>query len=251
MGTMIAALLQLQSVEKQLTEVRNRLRTRKNAVAVQQRRIDQLKSEGDALQEKSMNRRKDADRLELDLKVKEAAVSKYRGVLNTAKTNKEYATILTQINTSKADNAKVEEEALKIIQEVDGLKAQREAIDAQMAAENARLAEVKNTSDSEIARLEKMQAELDARRAEAAKSVPKEALAIFDRVAPTFDGEAMAMIEVQGRKPPFDYICGGCYMSLNAEHVNMLRTRDEIRRCDNCGRILYMESAAAAEMTNQ
>jgi predicted nucleic acid-binding Zn-ribbon protein len=251
MGTTIAALLQLQSVEKQLTEVRNRLRTRKNAVAVQQRRIDQLKSESDALQEKSMNRRKDADRLELDLKVKEAAVSKYRGVLNTAKTNKEYATILTQINTSKADNAKVEEEALKIIQEVDGLKADREKIDAQMAAENARLAEVRKTSDSEIARLEKMQAELDARRAEAVKTVPKEALVIFERVAPTFDGEAMAVIEVQGRKPPFDYICGGCYMSLNAEHVNMLSTRDDIRRCDNCGRILYMESAAAAEMTNQ
>jgi len=251
MGTMIAALLQLQSVEKQLTEVRNRLRTRKNAVAVQQRRIDELKSGSDALQEKSMNRRKDADRLELDLKVKEGEVSKYRSVLNTAKTNKEDAAILTQINTSKADNAKIEEEALKIIQEVDGYKAEREKIDAQMAAEAARLAEVKKNSDSEIARLEKMQAELDARRAEAAKHVPQEALAIFERVAPTFDGEAMAMIEVQGRKPPFDYVCGGCYMSLNAEHVNMLRTHDEIRRCDNCGRILYMEPAAAAEMTNQ
>jgi len=37
-------------------------------------------------------------------------------------------------------------------------------------------------------------------------------------------------------------VCGGCYMSLNAEHANVLRTRDEIRTCDNCKRILYMEA---------
>jgi predicted nucleic acid-binding Zn-ribbon protein len=30
-------------------------------------------------------------------------------------------------------------------------------------------------------------------------------------------------------------------MSLSAEHANALRVRDEIRTCNNCGRILYME----------
>ena len=29
-------------------------------------------------------------------------------------------------------------------------------------------------------------------------------------------------------------------MSLNAEHANALSSRDEIRNCDNCGRILYL-----------
>jgi predicted nucleic acid-binding Zn-ribbon protein len=33
-------------------------------------------------------------------------------------------------------------------------------------------------------------------------------------------------------------------MSLNAEHANALATRDEIRTCDNCGRILYLELKA-------
>jgi predicted nucleic acid-binding Zn-ribbon protein len=54
----------------------------------------------------------------------------------------------------------------------------------------------------------------------------------------------MAAIEIHGKRPPHDYVCGGCYMSLNAEHVNALRTRDEIRTCDNCGRILYLEAEA-------
>jgi predicted nucleic acid-binding Zn-ribbon protein len=35
-------------------------------------------------------------------------------------------------------------------------------------------------------------------------------------------------------------------MTLNAEHANALRVRDEIRKCDNCGRILYLEPAGAS-----
>jgi predicted nucleic acid-binding Zn-ribbon protein len=71
--------------------------------------------------------------------------------------------------------------------------------------------------------------------------VPQEALAVFERIAESYDGEGMAVVEVQGKKPPHEYICGGCYMSLSAEHANALKVRDEIRTCDNCGRILYME----------
>ena len=81
----------------------------------------------------------DADRINLDLKEKEAQVEKLRTALNTAKTNKEYAAILTQINTFKADNAKLEEEVLKIMQDVDAVKAQAEKISVQVEAEQKRL----------------------------------------------------------------------------------------------------------------
>ena len=118
MAKMLGALLQLQLVERQLAHVRGRLKSRQNAVAAQQHRIDQLQEEHKALLERATNRRMSADRHELDLKTREQQVLRLRGTLNTVKTNKEYSAILTQINTLKADNAKIEEEALKIIQEV-------------------------------------------------------------------------------------------------------------------------------------
>ena len=114
MRPMLEALLHLQSVERQLAHVRGKLKTRKNAVAAQERRIEQIKTEYNSLHEKALNRRKDADRLELDLRGKEEQVAKLRTALNLAKTNKEYAAILTQINTYKADNAKVEEQAFML-----------------------------------------------------------------------------------------------------------------------------------------
>jgi len=240
MGKMLAALLQVQSIEHQLAHVRGRLKTRQNAVASQQRKIDQHAADWKSLHDKSLTRRKDADRLELELRHREDEVSKYRAALNTAKTNKEYSVFLTQINTLKADNSKLEEQVLKIMQEVDLIKADADRIQQQMQAEQARLAEIERLSAEEVHKLTAMFGDLTARREEAAKAVSPEYLAAFDRIADSYEGDAMAAIEIHGKRPPFDYVCGGCYMSLNAEHVNALRSRDEIRTCDNCGRILYI-----------
>ncbi len=244
MAKMLDALLHLQTIERQRAAIRSRLRTRKTAVVAQQAKIDQLSATYTSLHERYITRRRDGDRLSLDLKTREEQVSKLRGSLNTAKTNKEYAAVLTQINTLKADNAKMEEEALRVMQDADAVKAQVDEAAAKTEAEKARLADIERTSGEEIARLSEMMAELDAKRAEAAAEVPAAELAMFDRIAESYDGEAMAAIETHGRKQPYEYTCGGCFMSLTAEHVNALRTRDEIRTCDNCGRILYLEPQA-------
>lgn len=245
MGKLLEGLLRLQSIERDLSQVRRRLKARQNAVNVQQKRLDQLQENFDALHQKAVNRRKDADRFELELRHSEEQVSKYRTALNTAKTNKDYAAILTQINTLKADSTKHEDAALKIIQEVDAIKLEAEKVREQMEVEKKRLAEIEQTSAGEIARLKTMVDELAARRAEAVKGIPPEPLGVFDRVADKYDGEAMAMVEIHGKKPPHEYVCGGCYMGLNAEHANALKVRDEVRTCDNCGRILYMDAAAS------
>lgn len=241
MGTMLAALQHLQSVERQLIHVQGRLKTRRNAVAAQEKRISLLTADYTAINDKALTRRKDADRFELDLKQKEEQIVKLRGSLNTAKTNKEYAALLTQMNTIKADNAKLEEETLKIMAEVDVLKADAEKVKIQMDQEAKRLEEIQASSNQEITKLNAMVEELAKQRAEAAQAVSPDLLSVFDRIALSNEGDAMAVIEIHGRRPPFEYVCGGCFMSLNAEHANALRSRDEIRTCDNCGRILYLE----------
>lgn len=241
MGQMLDGLLKLQSIERELSQVRSRLKTRQSAVELQQRRIDEHQEQWDALHEKSTTRRKEADSRELDLRQAEEHVAKLRTALNTARTNKEYAAILTEINTFKADNAKLEESTLKIIQSVDAVGIEADKIKEQIDAETKRLGEIQQTNAAEIEKLDGMLAKLEAKRAEAAEGLVSEGLAVFERVAERYHGEAMAAILIEGKKPPYDYICGGCYMSLSAEHANALRVRDAIRTCNNCGRILYME----------
>ncbi len=247
MGKTLAALLRLQSIELQLAEVRNRLRVQSAAVDAQKSRIEQLQEDYQRLHHEALTRQKEVANYELELRGKEEAINKLRTSLNTAKTNKEYAAILTQINTLKADNSKLEDRALGMLQEVDQVRSKSEQVKQQVGENQQRLEQIQHDSAEEIARLKGMLEDFETRRAEAASQVPSEVLAIFERIAATRDGEAMASIETHGKKPPHDYSCGGCYMSIAAENANALRTRDELRFCDNCGRILYLEEHASAQ----
>ncbi len=245
MHTDLGALLTLQNIERQLAQVRSRLKRRQNAVNVQQRRIDKLQEEYDALHARAMEARKSADALELGLKSKAEKISHLREALNNAKSNKEYAALLTEINTHKADNAGVEEQVLTLMQEAETVTGQADEIKQKIEPEREKLAEIQDSSQAEIDKLSAMVAELEKKRDAATEGISPEVMTVFERIAERYEGEAMAPVEVMGRKPPYDYVCGGCYMALTAEHANALRMRDEIRRCDNCGRILYMDEDPA------
>ncbi len=244
MGALIEGLQTLQKIEKRLADVRNRLGTRKRAVDRQQARIDEMQEQVEEVRQRTLSLRKEADSQELTVKQKEEEVNKLRGALNTARSNKEYASILTEINTRKADNQKLEETALKLMEEIEQLQAKSQEMKAQVELETQRLEQLKEKNASEIQRLSKMLDQLQAERDQAAAEIDEKTLAVFDRIASNYDGEAMAPIEVHGRKPPYSYICGGCFMGLTPEHANALATRDEIRTCDNCGRILYVDESS-------
>jgi len=241
---LLESLRKLQKFEQEIAHVRSRKRVRSKAVDVQKRKIEQLEQDHTSLREQVLERRKLADSLELDLKDRDQKVVSFRSGLNAARSNKEYAAILTQINTLKADNAKIEDRALSVIQEGEKLKAQADELAGSIAEEQKRLAEINQLNEGEITKLDAMLEDLTAKRAEAARDVPADALATFERISGNYDGEAMAVVEVHGRKPPHTYVCGGCFMSLNSEHANALKIRDQIRTCDNCGRILYIDPNA-------
>ena len=248
MAQMLETLLVLQKIETRAAHLRSRLKARKRAVVLQQSKIDQLNKRLEDLHQLYLHKRSTADEANVSLQAQEEEVAKLRQTLNTVRTNKEYAAILTQINTYRADNEAVEERALQTMQQADEVHAQSDELKAEVEVEQGRLAEVTGANAEEIAKLEGMLAEVKAERAEASGNIAPETLASFDRLVENYEGEAMAPIEESGSGSRLSYTCGGCFMTLNAEHVNALQKYDQIRNCDNCGRILYLQ--AVGEMSD-
>lgn len=247
MGKMLEAMRALQAIEHQLADVRRQFSSSSAAVGVQQKRVDELRQRFQSLHGEVLAHQKETGAVELELKSKEEAVNKLRQALNSAKTNKEYAAVLTQLNTFKADNSKLEDKALKLMQEVDRVRAEAKEVEEQIAHAEKRFEQIRQTSSEETTRLQTMLDDLQTRRKSAAEIVPPKPLGVFDRLAAIRDGDVMVKIEVIGKKPPYQYICSGCNMSITAEHANALHTRDEIRFCDCCGRILYLEEQASPQ----
>jgi len=178
----------------------------------------------------------------LELKTRDEEVAKLRAVLNTVKTNKEYAAVLTQLNTTKADNSKIETQVLELLKDIETDETECKELQKQIEQQKQHLEKLR--TESEVL-ASKYQAEIDQIQAEwddAAQTIPQEALEIFKRVAETYDGQAVVEVEQQEDKRE-TYSCGGCFMGITAECVNLLMTKDDIIRCSNCTRILVLGSS--------
>jgi predicted nucleic acid-binding Zn-ribbon protein len=233
------ALLALFKIDRDLNQLRVGLENVQKDQKRQQMKIAQLTKDLETqdlthkkLQAEVMNR-------DLEMKTRQEHIEKMRASLNNTKTNKEYSAILVQISAEKNEVAKIETALLEQMQQLETLGKVLDSIRQQIAAEQQVLAKIESEHAEKVGALNSQIAAMKARRDEAAQHVPGDALRQYERVSQKYPGDAMAPVEFD--ESDMDSVsCGSCYMGLNVEHVNALRGRDEIRRCNSCNRILYL-----------
>ncbi|MGD2094176.1 MAG: C4-type zinc ribbon domain-containing protein [Phycisphaerales bacterium] len=239
MGPVLNGLIKLQSVENRLRAEKAKLTRCRRNVIIQENQIRTLQNALEAKKEEVQLSKVQFDRLELELKSRDDQIAKLRASLNTAKTNKEYAAVLTQLNTNKADNSKIETQSLELLKNIEADEAECKEIQKQIDEQKKQLEQIRTETETLAGKyqveIKKIQAEWD----EVAKTIPEKPLEIFKRVTETYDGQAVALIDQQNGKKGA-YSCGGCFMGITAESVNLLMTKDDIIRCPNCTRILVL-----------
>lgn len=243
MGPILEGLLKLQRIENRLRAVRTKLARSRRSVLFQENQLRTLQSTLEAKQEEIKMTRIQVDRLELELKERDASITKLRSQLNLARTNREYSAILTELNTAKADVAKLENQALELMKNLETDQAGCEEIQKQIEEQKARVEQVRTEAELKAAEYQRDIDAIQAEWEEAARQIPRDVLDLFVRVAETYEGEAMAAIEQSDENS--SYSCGGCFMGIPAEMVNILTTKDEILRCPNCTRMLYLKGSGS------
>lgn len=239
MGPVLNGLIRLQSVENRLRAAKAKLARCRRNVIIQENQIRSLQNALEAKTEEIQLTRIQSDRLELELKTRDEQIARLRASLNTAKTNKEYAAVLTQLNTTKADNSKIETQILELLRDIEDDEDESGKIQNQIGERKQTLEQTRKETELLAAKyqaeIEEIQDEWD----QVAQTIPDKPLQVFKRVAETYDGEALAVVDQQGGKTG-NYSCGGCFMGITAESVNLLMSRDDIIRCPNCTRILVL-----------
>jgi predicted nucleic acid-binding Zn-ribbon protein len=239
MGPVLNGLVKLQSVENRLRAAKAKLARCRRSILIQENQVRSLQNALEAKKEETQLTKIQSDRLELELRSRDEEVSKLRSSLNNSKSNKEYAAILTQLNTTRADNSKIESQVLELMKAVEADEEESKKIRAQIDEQKQSLEEIRKKSETSAVEYEAEIAKIQTEWNAVAKGIPKERLTVFNRVADTYDGEAVVKVEQQDDRSG-TYSCGGCFMGITAESVNLLMTRDEIIRCPNCTRILVL-----------
>jgi predicted nucleic acid-binding Zn-ribbon protein len=239
MGPVLNGLIKLQSIENRLRAIKSKLARSRRSVIFLENQVRTLQSQSEAKKEEIKLTRVQCDRLELELKTRDVEVAKLRTALNTAKTNKDYSAILSQMNTYKADNSKIETQVLDLFKNIESDEQQCNEIQTKIAEEKEKLEQLRKDSETKSEQYEKEIALVEAEWQNASKEIPKAVLEIFNRVADTYDGEAIANAEQQQGSEV--YTCGGCFMTLRLDIINQLMTKDDVIRCPSCTRIVVIE----------
>ena len=239
MGPTNVALVKLFRADQALRDAQGRLDAATKNVRVQDRRTADLTEKLKVTQAKHRELQVRGANLDLDMKSRDEQIERLRTSQQASKNNKEYQSLLVEINTRKVDRAKVEEEAIRVMEQVDTTAGEVAALTTAVESERTKLADLKAQVDDTVA---KLQAEIDSLkgpRDEVAATLPPKAKTAFDRLADHHDGEALAALIKPDRRKE-EYSCSGCSMGLVTDVYNKLHTRDDLTFCPSCRRILYI-----------
>lgn len=240
MGALIETLHGLYEIERELRNLQQRIAAKKRQANIQARRVAGVTGDLESKRAELQQRKAETAEHDLEVKVFEEKIAKLRTGLNQVKTNKEYSAILTEINTTKADSTKLEDRTLILMEDVDAITKVIGELKIQHKADQAKLTSLRSACTAFEKEVADELAALEEKRDEAASDIPPSVRATFERVADSYDGEALAIV-VQVHPKRLEFSCGGCHMSVPLELVNALKSREDIQCCNVCGRILYVE----------
>jgi predicted nucleic acid-binding Zn-ribbon protein len=171
---------------------------------------------------------------ELEVDGKNQQIGRYSLQQFQTKKNEEYRALAHEIETCRADIAKLEDAQLELMEQADA--TQREIMAASRQAE-----ELKKMADGEIKELAGREqaltaelAELESNREQIKSAVEARALQRYERLLKMKGGSVVVGIE--------HGVCGGCHMKFPVQLVVSCQAERELVTCPNCGRILYYTS---------
>ena len=231
--TQLGSLIKLQAVDTEMYRLNSEKSAKPEEIKVFETAFEAKKAHMAELEKASLDLQKQKKDKELELGDKEASAIKLQGQLYSLKTNKEYQTMLQQIQDSKADVSVIEDRILELLVKVDSLKAEVEKEKLKIKEEEKLFLAEKGKVDVRIKEIDDRLSQLEALRKQAIINIDSKILAQYDRVLLSRDG--LAIVTVKGNS------CGGCNMFVPPQVINLIKMYERIVTCEICNRMLYIE----------
>lgn len=191
-----------------------------------------------ALLAESQNARRN---LEKELSAVQARLTRYKEQLNEVKTNKEYTAMQHEIATAQEVVQGFEDQILELMVQQDDVTGNIKTAEEALAEERKTVGAERSKMETDAGRLQKEIAELQGSREAERQKLPPEALKLFDTVARSRKGSAVAEVK--------DGHCTACHVRLRPQFFNEVRRGDRLTQCETCQRILFVSPPKPAPAT--
>ncbi len=229
-------LISLQEIDSKIYGLQNQKAQVPEKVKALEGEFESKKVHLQELEKLSLDLVKQKKDKELELSSKEESAIKLQGQLYSLKTNKEYQTMLQQIQDVKADASLIEDQILGLLEKTDALKMEVEKEKEKIKEEERLFLAEKDKIQSEVKLLDDNLSRLELQRKQVTPAVDSKILSQYERILLSRNG--LAIVKVSGNS------CGGCNMFVPPQVINLIRMYEKIITCEMCNRILYTEDSA-------
>ena len=155
--------------------------------------------------------------------------------MNRIKNIKELQALQREIEQIRQGNSEQEEELIKILEELDGIKANIKAKEEEMAQRQDLWQQKQKSMQARVSDIEQAVSEASLRRKRIAAQVAGDLITRYELIFARRGGTAV--VEVAGG------ICQGCYMNIPPQLWNEIIKSEKVNLCPSCQRILYHKPA--------
>lgn len=227
----ISLLIALQGVELEILKTARQMSAWSDEAVALDRAAAEKEAAAAAEQGALGELRKTYRSLEAEAKVNAASITKSNEKLRAVKTNKEYQSILKEIEEMRKKESDIEDRMLDLLDKIDAQEtAAKQRVD--QAADFVQSCNQKKGLLADQARQEEAVVEqLNQKMARLRAEADPKAIATLEEVKRKVRGLAVVPVE--------QAVCMGCHMNIPPQLFNELLRFDELRFCPHCNRIIY------------
>lgn len=216
--------LEVQKLDEKMADGHGELLATKKAIAQGLVLIDEYKEQF-AIGEK---RRRE---LEATMTDEAERIKDRQTKLMSIQTNREYQSILKEIEDTKAANSQRDEELTLLMEQSELIEKKIEEIGKRCAQQELQLESDSQRVAKEVAKLEVEKHKITKARDAQAKKVDQRYLSRYEKLRINRNG--LAVTGVTGG------VCRGCNMNIPPQMFNLLLREQELLTCPTCNRMMY------------
>jgi predicted nucleic acid-binding Zn-ribbon protein len=225
------ALINLQSLDEKIKDISQFLDSIPSQIQGIEKKISdsaQIVAEAkDKLSQNQKNRRN----LESEVQDKKILITRYRKQLNDVKTNKEYTSLLKEIEDVEEEIEAKEEEIISEMLSADDLESEIKTAEKKAADIRDTFLREKELVLKKEKERSQVKEQLASEREGLIPGIPADQMGLYKRIFKKVHGTPLS--------PVTDDFCSLCQIRIRPQVINELIARQEIILCENCGRILY------------
>ncbi len=194
-------------------------------------KLDEMEKEWEEDQNQLDSLKRAKRGVDTDIENIESQLEKANIKLSNIKSNKEYRAALKEIEDSKHEKSRLEDQALELMEQIDNLSVQSQNKKEQKAQLEEEVAGQKEEILQEISKMDNTLERLGQERDAFCKEVDGELLKQYDFIRSHRGGLALSPVTVG--------VCQTCHMGIPPQKFNELIRGDSLQTCPSCNRIIY------------